>query len=217
VANYAISHLRANILTQNYGIFNKKQYICVIINTTDMADRYIKPETNQGKEYRELLNAVKRGDVTRIKRGVYATDDALASIMIDVDKIVLGGIVCLYSAWSHYRMTTQVPAAHYIAIDRSRKVVVPDFPTIQLVYQRSKILHLGEVRDTIQGFDVSIYNRERCVCDAIKYRNKIGTDVMAEVLNSYLSSDDINIDLLCRYAKELRVHSTLKKYLEIKI
>jgi predicted transcriptional regulator of viral defense system len=204
-------------MAQNYCIFNKKQYICAVINITDMADCYIKPEKNQGKKYRELLNAAKRGNVTRIKRGVYVTNDALASIMIDVDKIVPGGIVCLYSAWSNYRMTTQIPAAHYIAIDRSRKVVVPNFPAIQLVYQQPKILHLGEVRDTIQGFEVSIYNRERCVCDAIKYRNKIGTDVMAEILNSYLSSNDVNIDLLCRYAKELRVYSTLKQYLEIKI
>ncbi len=182
-----------------------------------MADSFIKPEINQGKKYRELLEATKKGDVTRIKRGVYATNDALANIMIDVDKIVPGGIVCLYSAWFHYRMTTQIPAAHYVAIDRSRKVVVPDFPAIQLVYQQPKILHLGEVFDTIQGFGASIYNRERCVCDAIKYRNKIGTDVMAEVLNSYLSNKDANIDLLCRYAQELRIYSTLKQYLEIKI
>jgi predicted transcriptional regulator of viral defense system len=182
-----------------------------------MADCFIRPKTNQGKKYRELLNAAKRGDVTRIKRGVYVTSFALANIMIDVDKIVPGGIVCLYSAWSYLKMSTQIPAAHYIAIDRSRKVVVPEFPAIQLVYQRPKILHLGEERKIVHGFDVSIYNRERCVCDAIKYRNKIGTDVMAEILNSYLSSDDINIDLLCRYAKELRVYSSLKKYLEIKI
>jgi predicted transcriptional regulator of viral defense system len=182
-----------------------------------MANSFIKPESNQGKKYRELLEATKQGSVTRIKRGVYATDEALASIMIDVDKLVPNGIVCLYSAWTHYRMTTQIPYAHYIAIDRSRKVVVPDFPAIQLVYQRPQILHLGEVRDTVQGFEVSIYNRERCVCDAIKYRNKIGTDVMAEILNSYLSSNNINIDLLCRYAKELRVYSTLKQYLEIKL
>ncbi len=182
-----------------------------------MADKFIKPENNQGKKYRELLDAAKRGDVMRIKRGVYATDDALASIMIDVDKIVPGGIVCLYSAWSYYGMTTQIPASHYIAIDRSRKVVVPEFPAIQLVYQQPKILHLGEERNIVQGIEVSIYNRERSVCDAIKYRNKIGTDVMAEILNSYLSGNDVNIDLLCRYAKELRVYLTLKKYLEIKI
>jgi predicted transcriptional regulator of viral defense system len=210
-------YLIINNLAQNYCIFQKKQYFCAVINVTDMEDRFIKPEVNQGKKYRELLNAAKNGDVTRIKKGVYATEDALANIMIDVDKIVPEGIVCLYSAWSHYKMTTQIPPAHYIAIDRSRKVVVPDFPAIQLVYQRSKILHLGEVRDQIQGFEVSIYNRERCVCDAIKYRNKIGIDVMAEILNSYLSGTEVNIDLLCRYAKELRVYTTLKQYLEIKI
>jgi hypothetical protein len=55
------------------------------------------------------------------------------------------------------------------------------------------------------------------VCDAIKYRNKIGTDVMAEILNAYLSSSQVNIDLLCRYAKALRVYSTLKQYLEVKM
>jgi hypothetical protein len=114
-------------------------------------------------------------------------------------------------------MTTQVPSAYYIAIDRSRKVVVPDFPSIQLVYQQPAILHLGEVKDTIYGYEVAIYNRERCVCDAIKYRNKIGTDVMAEILNAYLSSSQVNIDLLCRYAKSLRVYSTLKQYLEVKM
>jgi predicted transcriptional regulator of viral defense system len=182
-----------------------------------MEEGFIKLGINQGKKYRALLNATKNGDVTRIKRGVYATDDALANIMIDVDKVVPDGILCLYSAWSYYQMTTQVPSAYYIAIDRSRKVVVPDFPSIQLVYQQPAILHLGEVKDTIYGYEVAIYNRERCVCDAIKYRNKIGTDVMAEILNTYLSGSQVNIDLLCRYAKALRVYSTLKQYLEVKI
>jgi hypothetical protein len=51
----------------------------------------------------------------------------------------------------------------------------------------------------------------------VKYRNKIGIDVMAEILNSYLSSAHLNLDLLCRYAKALRVYATLKQYLEIKI
>jgi predicted transcriptional regulator of viral defense system len=182
-----------------------------------MTESFIIPTSNQGKKYRELLRATQRGDITRIKRGIYATDDTLANTMLDVDKIIPRGIICLYSAWAYYGMTTQIPSAYYIAINRSRKIVVPYFPAFQLIYQQPKILGLGEVRKTIQGFNVSIYNRERCVCDAIKYRYKIGTDVMAEIFNSYLSSDEINIDLLCRYAKELHVYSTLKQYLEIKI
>ena len=56
---------------------------------------------------------------------------------------------------------------------------------------------------------------ERSVCDAIKYRNKIGLDVCAEILKTYLHRTDRNIAKLIEYAKKLRVAATLKTYLEI--
>jgi uncharacterized protein YbaP (TraB family) len=55
------------------------------------------------------------------------------------------------------------------------------------------------------------------VCDAIKYRNKIGIDVMAEVLSSYLKASGRNIELLRTYAEQLRVLSSLRRYLEIQL
>lgn len=64
---------------------------------------------------------------------------------------------------------------------------------------------------------MAIYNRERCLCDAIKYRNKIGIDVMAEILNSYLSYSQKNLNILQQYAKELRVYKILSNYLDVKI
>lgn len=185
------------------------------INNDISKQGFIKARDTDGKSYRRLLHAAKAGTIMRLKRGVYAREDALADIMIDVDKIVPDGILCLYSAWEYYGMTTQIPSAYFIAIDRDRKVVVPDFPPIQLVYQNKQILSLGRTIAEIQGFRVSVYNRERSVCDAIKYRNKVGLDVMAEVLGSYLKSSDRNMELLRTYAEKLRVLSTLSRYLEI--
>lgn len=182
-----------------------------------MEHGFIKAGDVDGKFYRRLLHSAKEGYVTRLKRGVYAKEDALANTMIDVDKVVPGGILCLYSAWAHYQMTTQIPSAYFVAIDRDRKVVVPEFPVIQLVYQSKQILSVGRTRTQIQGFAVSIYDRERCVCDAIKYRNKVGLDVMAEVLKSYLKTPGRNIELLRTYAEKLRVLSTLHRYLEIQL
>lgn len=186
-------------------------------NKDMIKDGFLKSSDTDSKSYRRLLHATKEGEVTRLKRGVYATEDALANTMIDIEKIVPGGILCLYSAWNFYEMTTQIPSAFFIAIDRNRKVVVPDFPEIQLVYQNSKILSIGCTQARIQNYDVSIYNRERCVCDAIKYRNKIGIDVMAEVLSAYLKAPNRNIELLRTYADQLRVLSSLRRYLEIQL
>lgn len=178
---------------------------------------FIKVSEANGKSYRRLLHAAKEGYITRLKRGVYAKEDALANTMIDVDKIVPGGVLCLYSAWEYYGMTTQIPSAYFIAIDRDRKVIVPQFPSIQLIYQNRLILPLGRTTATIQGFHVSIYDRERSVCDAIKYRNKVGLDVMAEVLTSYLKSPSRNIELLRTYAERLRIASILRRYLEVQL
>ena len=186
-------------------------------NKDMLKDGFIKSRDTDKKSYRKLLHATKVGEVTRLKRGVYATEDALANTMIDVEKIVPGGILCLYSAWNFYEMTTQTPSAYFIAINRDRKVVVPDFPDIQLVYQNANILSIGCIETQIQDFKVSIYNKERCVCDAIKYRNKIGIDVMAEVLSSYLKASGRNIELLRKYAEQLRVLSSLRRYLEIQL
>ena len=128
--------------------------------------------------------------------------------------IVPNGILCLWSAWSVYNLTTQIPNAYYVAIKRSRKVVLPEYPEFQLIYQSDKLLSIGATRKEIQGYDVPIFDVERSVCDVVKYRNKAGIDVMAEVLQAYLKRPDKNISLLMDYASKLRIRNTLNHYLE---
>ena len=69
----------------------------------------------------------------------------------------------------------------------------------------------------ISGYKVHITDMERSVCDAVKYRNKIGLDVCAEVIRTYLKKPNRNLARLQDYAKRLRVFNTLKNYLEIAI
>lgn len=58
---------------------------------------------------------------------------------------------------------------------------------------------------------------ERTVCDAVKYRNKIGLDVCGEIIDSYLKTEKRNVSLLLEYAERLRVKQTLTKYLETRL
>lgn len=67
----------------------------------------------------------------------------------------------------------------------------------------------------ISGFHVRMTDMERSVCDAIKYRNKLGLEVCSEVVRNYLKKGNRNLSLLSDYAKRLRVFNTLKQYLEI--
>ena len=66
-------------------------------------------------EYKRLLRAKERGDLIKLRHGVYAVPDALLNTMIDVERIVPNGIVCLYNAWAYHQLSTTVPPAFCIA------------------------------------------------------------------------------------------------------
>lgn len=172
----------------------------------------------QGRsKYYKMLDEAKNGELIQVRRGVYATPEQLSGNMIDIDAIVKDGILCLWSAWNVYKLTLSMPQAFHIAVPRGRKVTIPAFPQIEIHHYTSNILNVGVIKMSINGFSINIYDVERCVCDAVKFRNKIGTDICSEILSNYLERPERNISKLMDYAKLLRVHTTLEKYLEVKL
>lgn len=168
-------------------------------------------------EARRVQRAAESGKLWRLKRGVYVAPEEVLSNMIDVERIVPGGVVCLYNAWAYHQLTTMVPPAFCIAISAKRKVTVPEMLPIRLYYWKADNLTFGIIEAEISGFRVRITDLERSVCDAVKYRNKVGRDICTEVIRSYLRRSDRNLTRLMEYAAKLRVKTTLQKYLEIAI
>ena len=174
-------------------------------------------DTRPMAEYKRLLRAKERGDLIKLRQGIYAVPEALLNTMIDVERIVPKGVVCLYNAWAYHQLSTTVPPAFCIAIANKRKVEIPETLPIELYYWKKENLEFGIMEAEISGFHVRITDLERSVCDAVKYRNKLGLDVCAEVIRSYLRKPNRNLSRLQDYAKRLRVFNTLKNYLEIAI
>ncbi len=137
--------------------------------------------------------------------------------MIDINAIVPDGILCLWSAWNIHQLTTSMPQAFHVAIKRDRKVTVPSFPKLELHHFTESILEIGVTSMEIDGFRIKLYDVERCVCDAVKFRNKVGIDVCFEVIGNYLERPDRNLSKLMDYARLLRVGTILEQYLQVKL
>jgi predicted transcriptional regulator of viral defense system len=168
--------------------------------------------------YNRLLKLVKEGVVERIKRGVYyyAVSENV-NTMIDVEKIVPGGVLCMYSAWRYYELSVQIPQSFHIAIEKSRKISLPHYPPITLYYWKREYQELGVMEKVINKYPVKIYDMEKSVCDGVKYRTKIGMETMKEILKSYLKKENKNLTKLIDYAKKMRVEKVLRTYLEVNI
>lgn len=166
--------------------------------------------------YNQLLALVREGVVERAKRGVYHhLASSFDNTMIDIGKIVPGGVLCLYSVWAYYDLSVQIPQSFNIAIEKNRKITLPDFPPITLYYWQREYQEMGVVEQEVDGYKVQIYNIEKSVCDAIKYRNKIGNETASEILKNYLKRKNRNLSLLLEYARMMRIEKTLKTYMEI--
>lgn len=174
-------------------------------------------ELSKQSEYLKVVRAKERGELIRVRHGVYAVPDALLNTMIDIERIVPNGIVCLYNAWAYHQLSTVVPPYFCVAIEAKRKVAIPPTLPIELYYWKKENLMFGVMDAEISGCNVRITDMERSVCDAVRYRNKTGMEVCSEVIRNYLKKRDRNLSRLSEYAKQLRVANILRNYLEIAI
>lgn len=167
--------------------------------------------------YYKMLEKVRQGELIQVRRGVYANVEQLSAGMIDLDTVVPGGILCLWSTWSIHHLTTSMPQAYHVAVKRGRKIPAPVFPQVEIHYYSESLLNIGLTETIVDGFKIKLYNAERCVCDAVKFRNKIGIDVCSEIISNYLERPDRNLSRLMDYARLLRVGKILEQYLQVKI
>lgn len=161
------------------------------------------------------------GEIERVKQGVYRHNrqvDQPLTELIEVSKLVPKGVICLLSALSYYELTTYNPWEYQIAIHReAKKPRLPDHPPIRIMYFADAQFQVGVEEICINETMVKIFNREKTICDIIRYREKLGTDLMKEGLRNYLTSSSKNITKLVSYADQLRIRTVLEKYLEVLI
>ncbi len=162
-----------------------------------------------------LQKLLKTGEVEKIKHGIYKLSDYQTNEYLEIKNLVPNGIICLFSAWAYYELTSYMPHEFHVAIERKSKVKLPGYPPIKLYYWDKKIFQSGIETIEHDAYSFQIYNIEKSVCDAVKFRNKIGKDTLNEILTEYLKRKNKNLDLLIKYSKILRVERILKNYLEV--
>lgn len=86
----------------------------------------------------------------------------------------------------------------------------------KVYYIKPELFELGKtVLKTPAGNDVPVYDLERTICDAVRSRNKIGTETFLAALKLYATSPKKDLNRLNACAKELRVANMLRRYLEV--
>lgn len=67
----------------------------------------------------------------------------------------------------------------------------------------------------LDGGSIRIYDLEKTVYDVIRHRNKIGFEVLKEILKNYLDRKDRNLNRLHSYSKQLNIFNKVDEFVKM--
>lgn len=173
---------------------------------------------SSGFSYYKINKLVSEGKLIKLNNKTYE-NTAYSGETSDFETVSVyapKGVICMMTAARNYGLTTFLPDAVDIAIERNMKVsTLPDWPSVNIWYFPEKRYSTGITSIADAAGEYRIYDVEKTVIDILYYRNKVGIEETKEVLKKYLARPDRNLIQLRRYADTLRCEKILGTYLEV--
>lgn len=157
------------------------------------------------------------GVLERVSRGVYRVADMQPISSLDIVTVaarVPRAVICLVSALAFHDITTQVPHAVSIALERGAKPPRIEFPPVDVHYFSGESLTAGVEIHAMDGVNVRIYGPEKTLADCFKFRNRLGMDIVIEALKLCRERGIFDVGRLMKYARICRVEAVMKPYIE---
>lgn len=166
---------------------------------------------------RGMLHVYTRsGLLERYSSGVYMRPGTLADDMVYMQRKFPVLIFSHESALYLHGLTDRTPFRHSVTIpsDATLPRSIARECTCYYIKPRLHELGLTELRTTM-GNVVRGYDAERCICDILRSKNRVGIECYTTALKLYFSGKKKNLNRLAEYAVKLGVMDKLTPYLEV--
>lgn len=158
-------------------------------------------------QIKELVN---RGIVERVSHGHYWLIDTENGKpenyqMIEACRVNPRAVICADSACYYHGLLdaeTEKLSVATLKTDRSRMQL--NFPVCRHYYSDLAFEQDLQEIQTPYG-TIRVYDVERSVCDAIRFRADVGEDVLQLIIDRFLQRDSNQMDRLLAYADAMRV------------
>ena len=164
-----------------------------------------------------MLSKLCRGNkIHRVAQGQYILPDDLGDELLSIakrsDKIILSHETALFL----HGISDRTPFEHTITVPSNYTASATIRSECKVYYIKPELFDLGRTTlATPAGNEVPVYDLERTICDMIRSRNRVGTEIFLAALKLYATSPGKDLNKLHSYAKKLRVANVLRQYLEV--
>ena len=94
-----------------------------------------------------------------------------------------------------------------MAVDKntSKSRFKMDYPKVIPYYTEAEALKIGATTIEYANCQFGIYDKERVICDCLKYESKMDREDFKMAMQAYIKDEDKDISALMEYARERKV------------
>ena len=144
-----------------------------------------------GIDYRRILDFVEKGDILRVKSGYYAVHLSDFTEEELVAKLFPDCVLNLENALYAYGYIKRKPYGYQIAVDKntSKSRFKLEFPQVTPFYAEPETLQSGVDRIDFGNAKMQIFDKDRLICECLKYEDKMERAVFQEGVLSYIKDE----------------------------
>lgn len=163
--------------------------------------------------YPQRQKLMEDGHIEKVRRGYYQWNSSEDfSEVGTVTRLFPDAILCMGTALRYYGYSDRTPGDWHLAVskDSGKSRFNIDYPFVKPYYIEPTVLELGLTKGTMDGHKIRIYDKDRVICDCLRYRNKMDKEIFNKAIQNYIADPEKSIPKLMEYAGSLRVKKIAK-------
>lgn len=167
---------------------------------------------------RKINSLLKNGVIERIATGYYCLNSDTISEAAIISRLFADGVLWLNTSLFYYGYSDRTPTEWDIIISKnaSPSRFDIDYPHIKPFFVTPGRLSYGVTTINIDGCPINIFDRDRLICECLKYESEIDKETFNKAIHGYIADPKKNIKNLINYAKKKvlnRVHDVIGVWL----
>ncbi len=171
---------------------------------------------NNGIDRKFLSNMVKKGTLVRISKGYYGRPNYIEDEYYKVASKSKNVRFSMATALYLHNLSERTPLLYNITLPNNYSGVLQKDKNVIINFVNKDILDLGVIEMTSPfGMKIKVYDIERTICDIIKNKKKMDSEIFAKALKDYAKSKNKNLSKLAKYAKIMKIEKKVNEYMEV--
>ena len=163
--------------------------------------------------YAQRQQLIEKGYIEKIRTGYYQwIDSEDFSETGLITRLFPDAIFCMDTALRYYGYSDRTPGQWHLAVskDSGKTRFNIDYPFVRPYYVEPAVLELGLTQNNMDGHKIRIYDKDRLICDCLRYRNKMDKEIFNKAIQNYIADPEKCIPKLMAYSGPLRVKKLVK-------